>query len=208
MATTKRGPKARQSSVKPASPKAVTPSTPQPVTDLRTHERRERVLELWGKPTRLIAKILLEEGYEVDAGPMPVTSEKQEEWTRRRGELMRRNVDNDRAHWEEKWRERAKVPKTSEDLEVELESQLAAINSDIGDIAELLTDAKTKSSAKAILYQSKLRARELILKARGIDQAPEREPEDPEAAKRPTIVVYDLSKCSDEVKERYGGNPG
>lgn len=173
--------------------------------DHRTHERRERVLELWGKPTRLIAKTLLEEGYEVDAGPAPVTKPKQEEWERLRIERMRRNVDNDRAWWESQWRERAKTPKSSEDLEVELESQIAAINSDIGDIAELLTDAKTKSSAKAILYQSKLRARELVLKARGIDHAPEREPEDPVAMKRPTIVVYDLSKCSDEVKEQYAG---
>jgi hypothetical protein len=177
----------------------------QPTVDLRTHERRERVLELWGKPVRLQAKILLEEGFEVDAGARPVTKEKQEAWERKRTEIMRRNVDRDREHWEQKWRDAAKKPKTTEDVEVELESQIAALNSDIGDISELLTDSKTKSSAQAILYQSKLRARELVLKARGIDKAPEREPEDPGAnAKRPTIVLYDLSNCSSETKKRYG----
>lgn len=187
--------------------KARTPIAVPEIVDRRTHERRERVLELWGKPTRLIAKFLLEEGFEVDAGPEPVTKEKQEEWTRRRIEMMRRNVDNDRTWWEEKWRERSKTPKTTEDLDVELESQIAAINSDVGEIAELLTDTKTKSSAKAILFQSKLRARELILRARGVDKAPDKELDDPGAnATRPTIVLYDLSNCSPEVRKRYGGD--
>lgn len=190
--------KARTSARKPK------PKREPSVDQYQTGERRERVLELWGKPSRLIAQILLEEGFEVDAGQMPVTSEKQAEWTRRRLDLMRRNVDNDRASWEEKWRERTKKPRTNEDLEVELESQIAAINSDVGEIAELLSDAKTRSSAKAILFQSKLRARELILKARGLDHAPEREPDDPEAQARPTVVLYDLSNCSPEVKKRYG----
>jgi hypothetical protein len=183
----------------PAKPKS-------PAVDLRTDERRDRVLEMWGKPTRLIAKILLEEGFHVDAGSKPVTKVKQEEWERRRVELMRRNVDNDRAHWESLWRKRAKATKTTEDVEVELESQIAAINSDIDDISELLNDSKTKSSAQAILYQSKLRARELVLKARGVDKAPEREPDNPGDTKRPTIVLYDLSNCTPETKKRYGIN--
>jgi hypothetical protein len=191
----------RKRAASPKKPRAI--ATPK--VDMRTDERRERVLELWGKPTRLVAKMLLEEGFEVDAGPQPVTKEKQDEWTRHRVELMRRNVDNDRGWWREKWRADAKTPKTSEDLEVELESNIAAINSDVDEISELLTDAKTKSSAKAILFQSKLRARELVLKARGLDKAPEREPDDPDAGvKRPTLIVYDLSNCSDDLKKKYG----
>lgn len=196
----------RKRSAAPKKPRAKKAAVRR--VDPRTDERRERVLELWGKPTRLIARILLEEGFDVDAGPQPATKPKQEEWQRHRVELMRRNVDNDRAWWEAKWRERAKTPKTSTDLEVELEANIAAINSDVDEISELLTDAKTKSSAKAILFQSKLRARELVLKARGLDKAPEREPEDPNPdAKRPTLVVYDLSLCSDDVKRRYGTTP-
>jgi hypothetical protein len=187
---------------KPAQRQSVAPRA-NPSKNLRTDERRVRVLELFGKPTRLIAKILLEEDYEVDSGPSPVTAEKQEQWERRRVELMRRNVDNDRAWWEAKWRERSKTPKTAEDLDVELESNIAAINSDVDEISELLTDPKTRSSAKAILFQSKLRARELILKARGVDKAPDREPED-ETPARPAILIYDISAASPETKEKYG----
>jgi hypothetical protein len=180
-------------------------NTSRPVP-LRTDERRERVLELWGKPDRLVAKILLEEGFDVDGEPRPATRKAQEEWERRRIESMRRNVTNDRNHWLEKWRKRAKQPKNSEELEVELESNIAAIQSDVDDLSELLTGRDVKSSAKAMLYQSKLRARELILRVRGIDKAPEREPENPEkdVPVRPKILIYDISNASEEDKRKYG----
>jgi hypothetical protein len=189
---------------KRTAPTPRAPRTPkaEPV-DYQLHERRERVLELWGRPTRLIAKFLLEEGFPVNAGPAPVTKEKLAEWEKRRLELMRRIVDMDRAWWEAKWRERAKTPRTAEDLEVELESNVAAINSDVDEISQLMVDRDTKSTAKANLMTSKLRARELILKARGLDRSPEREPED-DIPVRPKILVYDISAASPELKAKYG----
>lgn len=128
------------------------------------------------------------------------------EWQTRRVELMRRNVDNDKAYWRDVWRKRAKVPRTTDDLAAELEEHVASINSDLIELDELMYDPATRSSAKATLFQSKLRARELIAKARGFEK-PE-QPEDPSAAARPKLVVYDLSNCDEETKALYGVGGG
>ncbi len=163
---------------------------------------------MWGKKLSLVAKALLEEGFEVECGDQPVTKPAKEAWEAKRVATMCRNVSNDRAWWEAEWRAKAKVPRTVEDDALARESYVAALESDLEDIDGLQQETGTKSTAKAILQGEKRQTRALIAKARGVDTMPEVEPFDPEiAAKRATIVVYDLSNCSDEVKERYGQRP-
>lgn len=179
-------------------------------TDSRTDERRVRVKQLWGWKDSKIARLLLEEGFEVDSGESPISQGLRDEWEAKRLSSMTRNVWNDREALREEWRKKAKAPRTIEDDAVARESYLAALESDLDDINDLQSHTGTKPTAKAILQGEKRQTRALIAKARGVAELPADEGTDPEAGlKRVAVLVYDLSSCSDEVKGRYAtGVPG
>ena len=192
---------ATRKKTKAVKTKAKPPRPPRPPrVDPRTDERRDRVLQLWGKKDSLIAKILLEEGFEVDCGEQPITREKRAEWEVKRRDSMRRNVANDRVFWDEKFREMAKQPKSSEDAAVERARYIASLRTDIDDIEDLIVDRETKSSAKSMLYRVKVQARELIGKAQGVDTLAPVDPEDGKPKPRVVGVIFDTSELSDEDK--------
>lgn len=169
--------------------------------DSRTDERRQRVLQMFGKKRSLIAKVLLEEGFEIDSGEQPVTKALLEAWQARRLASMCRNVDNDFEFWDKEWRKRSKIPRSGEDNASELEGYIASLRSDLDDIDDLIVDEKTKPTAKAILLGEKRQTRALIAKARGVDQAVERAAE-PDA-KIPVLgLIIGTKNVSDEMRER------
>jgi hypothetical protein len=167
------------------------------------------VKQLWGWKDSRIARLLLEEGFEVECGEPPISLGLLEQWEAKRQASMRRNVWNDREFWEEEWRKKGKVPRTIEDDAVARESYLASLESDLDDIHDLQTAAGTKPTAKAILQGEKRQTRALIAKARGVAELRADEGVDPDAnTKRVAVLVYDLSNCSAEVKGRYAtGDP-
>jgi hypothetical protein len=151
----------------------------------RTLERRERVRQLWGKPDRIIAEILLEEGFTAGAERVPRTKAKRDEAEARKLNSMRRNVWNDREWWRVQWKKRATLP-TSSDISVAREEHIASLESDLEDIFTMLEDEATKTTAKAMLIGERRMTRALLAKTRGVDElgAP-----DPDGEKPPAPVV-------------------
>lgn len=192
MAKTGTKTKARKPVAKPS------PSKKKPV-NLRTDERRLRVLEMWGRKDRHIAQILIEEGFETDAGAVPLSPHLKDAWQVKSADQMRRNVSNDKAWWRDRWRREAGKPAAPEDVAVQREEYVAALESDLDELADLMVDVATKSTAKAILHGEKRQTRALIAKARGIDQAIERPAEPP--TKVPVIgVVIGTKNVSSDMK--------
>jgi hypothetical protein len=167
----------------------------------RTLERRERVRQLWGKPDRIIAETLLDEGFTSGTGRTPRTKAKRDEWEARRVDSMRRNVWNDREWWRAQWKKRASLP-TSSDLAVAREEHIASLESDLEDIFTMLEDGETKTTAKAMLIGERRMTRALLAKTRGVDElaAP-----DPEGDKPPAPVVGMLigtASVTPELRQR------
>jgi hypothetical protein len=166
----------------------------------RTEERRRRVRELWGKPDKAIAQILLEEGHRPESGTKPRTKAAKDAAAARALDSMRRNVWNDREWWRAKARKRATAPVTNEDVEVQRFEHIASLESDLEEIHELIDEAD-KPTAKAILMGEKRQTRALLAKARGIDELAPRESEGNE--KQPPVVgvVLGTENISPEMKE-------
>lgn len=173
---------------------------PRKGVDQRLQERRQRVLQLMGWSVQYTAKTLLEEGFEVASSTdAPVTAAKQKEWEQRRLDSMRKKVAEDRAWWDEHWRKLAKKPKNVEEVGAERERYVAELNTEIDFLGEQLVDTKTKSTARGILSQARLRAREMKAKAQGVaDLAPAEQ--DPESMK-PTVVglIFGTKNLSPET---------
>jgi hypothetical protein len=192
-----------------AAPSALAPEQQPIVVDRRTDERRDRVLQLWGKKDAHIAKLLLEEGFEVNCGEPPIGKDLQDEWLVRRQETMRRNVNNDRAWWCERWREKKSGRLSPEDAVVERESHVAALRSDIDEIQDLVASPLVKATAKAMLIGERRQSRVAIAKARGIETLEADEMGGDEGGPRVRkVLVLDLSRCSAEEKEKYGVGGG
>ena len=185
------------------SPKAIESKPPehkQRAVEARTEDRRLRVLQLWGKKDPHVARILLEEGFEVDCGEAPLTAANRLAWEIRRISSMRRNVWNDREYWRERFREKAKAPKSGTDLAVEREEYVLSLRTDLDDIDDILVHKGTKSTAKGILIGEKRQTRQAIAKAQGIDQASEIDLRAGETPQRAKVLILDLSKCDEETK--------
>lgn len=152
-----------------------------------TEARRRRVRQLWGKPDKAIAQILIEEGFKVSCGRAPKTKPAREEWEATRLDRMRRNVCNDREAWEKVWRQRTTV--SGEEYSVAREAHIASLESDLEEIHELLDEAGTKPTAKAMLIGEKRQTRALLAKARGVEElaAP-----DPDAENKPKVLAVGL----------------
>ncbi len=132
---------------------------------------------------------------------MPASPANQESWAANRIESMRRNISNDRAWWREFWRERSKAPRSPNDISVEREEYVAALESDLGDIDEAMTGTLLKPTAKAILQGEVRQTRALIAKARGIDQVAEVPQNEP--LKVPVVgLLVSAKNVSEEVKEQ------
>jgi hypothetical protein len=194
----------RRKGRKPPAPKPPTASAP-PSVDFQTDERRERVLQLWGRKDKHVAKILLEEGFVVAVGERPLSFDLVPEWETRRLELMRRNVSNDRAWWNERWRKKGASKLSPEDAAVERESHVASLKSDIDEIQDLLVDPLTKATAKAMLVGERRQSRVAIAKARGIETLEQDEAGgDVGTPVVRRVLVLDLSRCSEPEKAKYG----
>lgn len=177
----------------------------------RTETRRKRVKELWGRPSRALAKILLEEGFEVACSAKPRTKPAIEKWETKRIDAMRRNVDNDREWWREELRKRLKTPRTLEEHSLLREEHVLSLESDLEEIDEMLYGDGAKATARAILIGEKRQTRVALAKARGVETLPEAEGADgDDGPVRPAVLVYvvDNENSTAETRAAYGLDSG
>lgn len=132
---------------------------------LTTAERRKRVRELWGRPDRMVAEILIEDGFRVCDAPMPRGADARRTYL----ESMRRRVSDDREWWREHWRTRAETP-TRKDFTVARQEHIASLESDLEDIQAMIDDHATKATAKAMLIGERRQTRALLAKTRGVEE--------------------------------------
>lgn len=177
----------------------------------RTEARRKRVKELWGRPSRSIAKILLEEGFDVASEPKPRTKDAIAEWTAKRINAMRRNVDNDKEWWRQELRTRLKMPRSGEEQALLREEHILSLESDLEEIDDMLYGEGVKPTAKAILVGEKRQTRVALAKARGVETLPEDEGgEGDDLPVRPAVLVYvvDNDNSTPETRAAYGLDGG
>jgi hypothetical protein len=166
-----------------------------------TEERRARYVELCSLSTRLIAQRLIEEGY---FGPVPRA--KDAKLTHLHSAM--RQVLRDEKYWEDRWDGEDKDI-TPKDHRRNAQRYIARMRSRQAAIDEKLNEENMKATPFAQLQETAVRIEQAIAKAQGVDQVATDEMPDPDAmAKRATVLVLDLSKCSPEVKEQYAGSGG
>jgi hypothetical protein len=159
-----------------------------------TDARRERVRELFGKPDRWIADALLEEGF---FGPTKRTKDAQ--ITQR--ETARRTVERDRAWWREHWKKPRTV--TVQDMNVSSEEYIARLETRIADLQTILDNPQTKSTAAVNAVSEIRQLEQAIAKARGVEQAVDKAPEQDSGPSVPFIgLVLDVSKVPQHLLKK------
>ncbi len=157
---------------------------------------------MWGKPDRIIAETLLAEGFTTTRAKTPRTSAEKRAAGALQIETMRRNVWNDREWWRVFWKKRAAEPVTNEDASVQREEHIASLESDLEEIHDLIDEAGTKPTAKAMLIGEKRQTRALLAKARGVDELAPRD-SDPDGAKPAVIgLVFGTKNISPEMRAK------
>jgi len=152
--------------------------------------RRERVRELMGCCDRVIAMTLIGEGYFTEPLSRIATDRVRFE------ETCRRTISSDRAAIRKAWRN-----PTKRDPNESREEYIARLQTRINQIDERMARGTTKDTPYAQLQSEIRQIEQAIAKARGVDVMPG---DDREGAGGgplgPTVLVLDLSRCSDAVK--------
>jgi len=167
----------------------------------KTEARRARVRELWTKPDRRLAEVLIEEGY---AGATKTTA------AGRATQLnsMAKNVWNDRAYWRKTWRKAKRA--TVEDVNETRGEYLARLEAFSAQAVEILDDPKVKGTPRVQALSEARQLEQAKAKAHGVDVAIEVEQDDDGIPVRPKTLVYvvDERNSSKEVRETYGLGSG
>ncbi|HSY50408.1 MAG TPA: hypothetical protein VLC46_16470 [Thermoanaerobaculia bacterium] len=163
----------------------------------QTEARRARMRELWNKPDKTVAEILIEEGF---GGPEKRTAVGKA----RHLATMTRNVWNDRKWWKKQWRESKRA--TTQDVNESRGEYLARLDSLVADAGRLLDDKGMKGTPRVQALSELRQLEQAKAKAHGVDAAIEQDPDDSDARPRQKVLVYVVneSNSSEESRETYG----
>lgn len=161
----------------------------------RTEERRQRVLELFGKRDRRIALILIGEKF-FDPGEIETDSE---EWDRF-VDACRRVVGYDREAIREEWKKLKKKPTNDP---VAINEFIARLDTRIDDLDRIIDSGAAKAGTKVNALGEVRQFESLKAKVSGLDiDGKEAQPAD-DPGDRPFVgLVMDFGKVSPDAKKR------
>lgn len=141
----------------------------------KVEDRRERVIELWGKSDRIIAEILIEEGYFSEPPEPPKSKTKAAERAheiavRRFVDSQRRTICNDRLAIRKDWKKLRKEMKADPDeLEMSRQEYAARLRSRISDLDDVIHGG-AKPGTRVMAIEAAARIESLVAKAEGVDE--------------------------------------